>query len=485
MLLSQFFKNAPDIEIKQLSCDSRMPMEDCIFFCVKGIKDDGHSFVKEAINNGAKVIVYEKAIDTSAPCIYIRVNNVLDALNQIAAKFYNYPGKKMENFVVSGSYGRNSVAYIIKQIIDNYRPCGYIGSYGVNYLNTKLLSSEPTLTILENQRHLLMMKESGVEAVVFEATALGLDLKKLDAIYPDAFVYTNTSIFTPDYQKLDQEFANTYIRYLNHFVEPVDVIFNMDDEIYLKVKDALKHNVVTYSLKNEDANFYARDINIMADGTTFILKCYQSTYQVNTNLIGMQNVYNILAAIAALVTRGYPVNEVVALCKNQIPPEGIMDKIDMGQNYHVIVDSCTSYETMSNVLKYARSVVDIKHKIVVLYGMNAYSSKEKRTNFGKLLDMYADIIILTEDDAYEKSVFSISSDIEDGIVDKQAIVIESREDAIYFALELLNQGDMLLCLGKGSEKYMYRSLGKEVYLGDVEITKKYIKKRMEEKDEIS
>lgn len=484
MLLSSFFKNAPDIEIRQLSCDSRMPMEDCIFFCAKGIKDDGHNFVKEAIFNGAKVVVYENDIDTSLPCIYIKVNDVLDVLNVIASKFYGHPGKAMENFVVAGSSNRNSVSFIINQIVSNYRSCGYIGSLGINFANTKLMSSEPTLTILDNQRYLLKMKESGVEACVFEADYLGLDLKKIDAIYPKSITYTNTISSDSDYKKMYYDYAESIVRYIKNFDTPLDIIFNSDDETYERIKKILDNRIVTYSIRDEGADYYATNITIGSKETSFTLRCFQNTYQVTTNLIGMQSVYSLLAAIATLSTRGYPISEIVAYCRNLLPPDGIMQRIDCGQKYEVVVDSANTYNDLTNVLKFARSVVDAKHRIVVMVGLSAYSSEEKRQKYGTLLDKYADLIILTEDDAHEESVFQISNDIIESIKNKETIVIENRELAIYSAIELLNERDMFLCLGKGNEKIIYRSLGKEAYDGDVEIVKKYIKKRLEEENGI-
>lgn len=483
MLLNCFFKDAPPVEIKQISCDSRMPMEDCIFFCVRGIKDDGHSFIKEAINNGAKVIVYDKPCDTSLPCIYIKVNNVLDVLNQVAQKFYDYPGKNMENIVIAGSYGRNAVAFILRDIIKHYRRCAYIGSYGIEYGDVKLLSNEPTLTILENQRHLKVMHDQGVEACLFEADSYAMDLQKLDGVNPKALIYTNTSASDGDRQFIEDH-VNSLARYIDHFQEDLDIIFNMDDPLYAQIANYHDYHIVTFAINNDNVDFYADDINITADGLSFYLHCFNSTYQVISNLLGLQNVYNLLAAIATLVERGYPIDEVIAACKNVASPEGVMEKIALGQKYNVVIDSCPTYESMINVLRYARKVVNVKHRIIVLFGLNSYSNHEKRERFGTILDEYADLVILTEDDPYEEAVMQIAHDIEKGIKNKPTVVIESREDAIAMAIELLNSGDMLLCLGKGQEKYMYRSLGREQYDGDSAIAKKYIKKRMEEENAI-
>ena len=76
MLASELIKNAPDIEIEQLSTDSRMPMKNAMFFCIKGVRYDGHDYVKEAIINGAVLIVYEDEIDTDLNAVFVKVNNV-------------------------------------------------------------------------------------------------------------------------------------------------------------------------------------------------------------------------------------------------------------------------------------------------------------------------------------------------------------------------------------------------------------------------
>ena len=105
MLLNELIKNAPEIEISQLSCDSRLPMKDSIFFCLKGVKYNGHEYVEEAVNNGARVIIYSEDIDTSLNAIYIRVADVNDILAKISNIFYDNPSSKLETYLTAGSYG--------------------------------------------------------------------------------------------------------------------------------------------------------------------------------------------------------------------------------------------------------------------------------------------------------------------------------------------------------------------------------------------
>ena len=124
MLLNRLFKDAPEIEIEQLSIDSRLSMRNAIFFCLDGIKYDGHDYVEEAISNGAVVIVYSKELPVKYEAIYIKVANVNKTLTKVANIFYDYPAAGIEKYVVSGNYGRSSVASFIGYYLNTFTSCG-------------------------------------------------------------------------------------------------------------------------------------------------------------------------------------------------------------------------------------------------------------------------------------------------------------------------------------------------------------------------
>ena len=185
MLLSRLFKGAPDIEIEQLSIDSRHSMKNAIFFCLDGIKYDGHDYIREAIENGAKVIVYSKEVKEKYKAVYIKVKNVNTVLTKAANVFYNDPNAGIEKYVVLGNYGRSSVASFINYYLNSFSSCGYIGILGIRYNGLELNSSFATLNILDNLKMLDTMKKNGVKACTFEADAASLNLQKLDSLRPE------------------------------------------------------------------------------------------------------------------------------------------------------------------------------------------------------------------------------------------------------------------------------------------------------------
>ena len=142
--LSYLFQNAPDIEIKSLMSDSRKKRPDSIFFCVKGMMFNGHRFINQAIENGAKVIVHSESLEDINPDItYIKVKNVQQAFNSVADAFYGRASSKLRMFGITGTNGKSSVASLIKDLLDEYEPTGYIGTIAIEYGSVKL---EPTLT---------------------------------------------------------------------------------------------------------------------------------------------------------------------------------------------------------------------------------------------------------------------------------------------------------------------------------------------------
>ncbi|MBQ1477236.1 MAG: hypothetical protein IIZ33_03740 [Erysipelotrichaceae bacterium] len=479
MLLNEFFKDAPAIEISQLSCDSRMPMKDAIFFCVKGIRDDGHQFVKDAIINGAKVIVYEDDIDTSLNAVFIRVSNVLDVLNKVADRFYGYPADSMETYIVSGCRGRSSVTSFINQLISRYRKCGSIGIMGISYSGHWLMNSYSTLPVLSNLSYLSAMKEDDVEACTFEASPLNLAYKKLTSVHPDVFIYTSTSLQAQDYKELGNDYYNFLRKYFYTLEENTLVIFNRDDPSFEELRDA-PAKYLTYGF-DEEADFRIYDINIRHTGTSFALRYKGKNVIISSPLLGVDNVYNLTAAISGLVAMGYDLESLVNEIATIKPVEGIYDRLD-DPDYHIITDAAYTLDSIRDIFDFGRYLTPKKNKLIAMVGINYTDDAKRLEGLSALANKYLDMLIITEDDSYEHDTLSILNRMKDYDLSCRSLIIEDRENAIEEGIELLNRGDMFLLIGKGNEVSLYKGLGREYYEGDKKIAGMYLKKRKEEEE---
>ena len=478
MYLTDFFKNAPEIEINQLSCDSRVPMKDCIFFCIKGIKYNGHLFIDEAINNGANVIVYSDEIDINKNAIFVKVSNVDDVLTQVSSKFYNYPAKSLESYIVAGTNGRSTVSKIITHILEKEKKCSSIGVFGIYDGDDTLLSTQPTLPILETQANLKRFVDNDCKAVVLEATAMSLSYKKLDMIKPNAFIYTCTNDYDADYKEFGLDYYDSLKRYLYTLDNSSLVVLNRDDSTYDKLSKAAGDNMVTYG-QNDQSDYQILDINIKADSTSFVIKHNDSRHIIHSVLLSEVNVYNLTAALAALNANGYDMDYLVETIGDLEYTDGVVDRLNF-DDFNIYIDCASTLSSYEKIINFGYDITKLNKRVITIISVNDRDTESKLEALMKIADLHSDLLILTTDDAYEDDAFDNMQIAAKYITKHHYLIIDDREEAIEEAIELLNKGDCLLILGKGNEDYMYQGLVRKSYIGDKNNAYKYMNKRLKE-----
>lgn len=477
MKLSDLFKNAPDIEIEQLSSDSRMPMKNAIFFCLDGIKYDGHKFINEAISNGAKVIVYSDELESKSNAIYIKVKNVNETLKRIADIFYNHPNVGIEKYLISGCYGRSSVSEIINHCLNKLSSCGSVGTFGINYKDKHLDLTYPTLTPLENLKVLDNFKKNGVKNITFESNVINLYYRKFDVINPDIFIYTNTSRSCSDYRACNNYYFENLRKYLYTLEDNTIVLFNGDDESYNELNECV-NNYYSYG-KNANCDYIISDIKLFNDGLSYILKHEDVEYEIKSQLLGEVNVYNLTSAIAALNLKGYDIQTVVNSLSDIKYIDGVMQKVN--SDFNVIVDCGYELDSVENISSYAKTLC--KKRLIGILGINYSDTEQRIKSLMQVLEKYFDEIILTEDESLQGEVMKILSKADKFTSSNKVLHIPYRSIAIENAINIMNGDDTLLIMGKGNEKYLSMGLGKEKYLGDLHYANKYLNLRKENKYE--
>lgn len=478
MKLNTLFKNAPDIEIEQLSTDSRVPMKNAIFFCLDGIKYDGHDYADEAINNGAKVIIYSKEITNKKNAIYIKVKNVNETLFKVANVFYKKPNEDIDKYLISGCYGRSSVSKIINHYLNNVSTCGSVGIFGINYKDYHLDITFPALTPLENLKVLNNFKNNNIKNATFETSVISLFFKKLDVIKPEVFIYTNTSKYCSDYKVCNNSYFEYLRRYFYTLEDKTTVLFNIDDESFNELKESV-NNYKTYG-QNNNADYRVEDIILRNNGSKFKLIKDESEYVIETKLLGLNNVYNITAAIAALNIRGYEIKDVVEKINDFEYVDGVMERID--DDYNVIIDCGYELDSVKSSLEYGKSINS--GRIIGIIGINYSDNDSRLKSLIKICEDNLDLIVLTEDESLQGEVMNILSKADRFTNSNKVLHVSYRSVAIENAINIMNKNDTLFILGKGNEKFLTMGFGKERYLGDKHYAMKYLKKRKDEENEI-
>ena len=475
MLLSELFKGAPKLDVKQLSVDSRVPMKDAIFFCLDGIKYDGHNYIDEAIANGAKVIVYSKELVNKPKAILIKVPDVKQAMKQTANIFYNNPNEGIDKYLVSGNYGRSSVATFINFYLNQISTCGYVGVLGIKYGKFSLKSSFPTLNGLDNLKVLNTLRKNKIESVTFEASASSLNLQKLDTISPDYFIYTCTNKESSEYHSVD--YINILRKYLYSLEAKTKIIYNIDDFSYNEVKDCFEA-ATTYGTSTI-ADYQIRDVSLSYKGISYKIIHDEKSYAVSSKIQGMSSVYNLTAAIVALCVKGHKIDDVIEVFKNAPEVEGVMERVD--DNYDIIVDCAYDLNAIEDLFKYAKFAKN-KNKAIGVVGIDFTDGEKRIEQIVKLCEEYLDVTIFTENESLQGEVMSILQRCDKYITNGRTMYSSTRFLAIENAIEIMNSNDILLIVGKGNEEFLNKGLGKEFYNGDKFYAKRYIEKRRREEN---
>ena len=459
MLLSELVKalgdelieQRGDCEIAALTMDSRKASENGLFFCVPGARFDGHRFAPQALENGAVALVVTDFLDLNVP--QVKVKNVRAAMSHMAGSFFGHPEKEMKLIGITGTKGKTTTSYLVKAIMEEAGfKVGLIGTtgnmIGREYLKSEFTTPEP----IDFFRTLRQMRDAGVAVVSMEVSAHALEMGRLEGVEFEAGCYTNLS---QDHLDLFGTMER-YFQCKKAFFTPKwirNAAINIDDDTS---KDILRDITVPHSTFGicKGADLFARDIEITENGVSFRMN-FSNLWEmpVHLKLTGMFNVYNALAAAALGLIMGVEPRVITsALAKVRSVP-GRAEMLDTHTPYKVILDYSHSPDALENILTSVREFA--RGRVISLFGCGGDRDRLKRPVMGEISGRLADYSILTSDNPRTEDPYAILKAVEAGIkkTDGKYEVIENRREAIRRALQMGQDGDIIVLAGKGHETY--------------------------------
>ncbi|MFA6142584.1 MAG: UDP-N-acetylmuramoyl-L-alanyl-D-glutamate--2,6-diaminopimelate ligase [Candidatus Omnitrophota bacterium] len=445
--------NISDVDVKKLSCDSRTVGKGDIFVAFRGYGQDGHKFIEEAIRKGAGVIAAESDFDAPDGVIKIFIKDTRTALPVMADNFYGHPSEKLKVIGVTGTNGKTTITYIIENIIKAAgEEAGVIGT--INYrIKDKIIPAKNTTPgPIELQSMLSEMVSSGIRYAVMEASSHSLDQHRMDSVRLDVAIFTNITPEHLDYHKTMSGYLQAKAKIFARLKPNGSAILNKDCGKTASLKGSIKRRPVTYSTV-KDADVWARDIKLSIDGSKFTAMTPDGSYQINAKLIGMHNVSNMLAAIAA----AYALKIDPAAVKKGVETiacvPGRLESVDAGQPFKVLVDYAHTEDAMRNVLNLLKGVA--RKKILTVFGCGGDRDTGKRPLMGRAACEFSDHVIVTSDNPRSEDPLKIILDIEKGIKGKFSNydMVPDRYKAIEKALHLASIDDIVVIVGKGHENY--------------------------------
>lgn len=474
MLLSEMFKEKPEIQIQGLCIDSRKAKRGDLFFCLKGLEADGHKFAESACKAGAVAVVHSDDLPRRQGVAYIEVEDVNRELNRVCDLFNDHPSQKMTVFGVTGTNGKTTTTSIISDVYSKLKPCGYMGTIAVRYGKVNKIPNLTTPDALEIHENLKEMADHDIKAVAMEVSSHGLAMGRVDTVDFDVAIFTNLTYDHLDYHKTMENYFEAKKLLFKNMKKDGVAVLNADDLSFEGLTECVSCRYVSYGV-DADADYRAEDVSLSAQGSEFVLVNGGKRYPVKTNLVALYNIYNLLGAMAAMHQMGMAIEDMIPLLTDISQIEGRMEIISMGQDFHVIVDYAHTPDGFEKVFQYAQEIAG-ENRIYSVFGCAGKRDKVKRKVLGQIAGKYCSKVFVTEEDPRNEKAEDIAKAIMSGIEKGKALFIPDRYEAIEQALHSAGKGDCVLILGKGDESYMYYEHGRGPWMGDNEAAKRALEK---------
>ncbi|MCX7944037.1 MAG: UDP-N-acetylmuramoyl-L-alanyl-D-glutamate--2,6-diaminopimelate ligase [Deltaproteobacteria bacterium] len=483
-----------DFMVEGLTLDSREARKNYLFFAVKGSKTDGLKYAEDAVRKGA-FLVTDRDVEgfISNKVSYVRVRDLVGVINVIAAKYYGYPHNYMKMVGITGTNGKSSTTFLIESIAKaSGTSVGVIGTINYRYGEKIFPAKNTTPDPLVLMKVLSDMRDSKTELVVMEVSSHGLKLRRTEALKFDVVIFTNLSRdhldFHPDMDDYFNSkrllFTKTYCRDSNS-----SALINIDDEYGKRLMSEDFPKKFGYSIKDKKAFVHCLDYEVGEESIKASILVDGKRLQIESNLLGLHNLYNIMAASGAMYVLGIDLDKIVCGIKTLEFVPGRLQKVRNEFGIRCLIDYAHTDDALRNVLS---ALKGLKHrKIITVFGAGGDRDKGKRPLMARAVCEYSNIVIITSDNPRTEDPYNIMADIESGMdnsfirVPSENItgnennvytLIKDRSEAIRRAIIIAQRGDIVLIAGKGHEDYIIEGETKR-HFSDLEEAKKAFEER--------
>lgn len=444
-----------DVEILDVTQDSRLVTKGSLFVCIKGAAFDGHNVAQQMLDNGAQAVVVERDLGINNQII---VNDTRSIYSFICSNFFGNPAKKLKLIGLTGTNGKTTTTFLIKQILENSgKRVGLIGTVQ-NMIGDKIYPAKfTTPDPYELQKLFALMVEDGCEYCVMEVSSQALAQGRVNGLRFAVAAFTNLTQDHLDYHKTwENYFESKRILFKNADV----AVTNADDENGLKIIDGLDfEKVVTYAVNTNNATYVAKNVKFKSNGVEYEL-VGDSIGRCNCPIPGRFSVYNSLCAASCALALGIEFNKVLeSIAKSQ----GVKGRIEVVPNgsrdFTIIIDYAHSPDGLENIITSLKEIS--KGRVVTLFGCGGDRDKTKRPKMGKIAAELSDFCIVTSDNPRSENPSEIIKDILVGMegITTPYEVVENRRDAIEYAIRNAQKDDIILLAGKGHETYQILPTG--------------------------
>jgi UDP-N-acetylmuramoyl-L-alanyl-D-glutamate--2,6-diaminopimelate ligase len=473
-----------DLSIVETQGDLRLPVpglayhtgqvvEGGLFVAIPGTRTDGHEFIPQAVARGARVVVVEKPCDAPPGATVVRVPDARVALAALANRFYAFPSHRLTIVGVTGTNGKTTTTYLLESILAaaGHR-VGVIGTVNIRYPGAVFPAPVTTPESLDLQRFLSDMLQAGVTHVVMEASSHGLDMHRVEGTRFAAGLFTNLSQDHLDYHGTMEQYFAAKARLFTQILRgdgkarPVALI-NGDDGWGKNLCSLVRGPVLRFGLA-PGLEITATHATCDLSGIAVRVRTPAGGLELRSPLLGRLNLYNLLAATAAAVGLGLPLDAIRAGIEGLTQVPGRLEAVPNDLGIRVLVDYAHTPDALEKALDALRDLGG--RRLICVFGCGGDRDRSKRPLMGAGAAKRADVVVITSDNPRSEVPEAIVAEIETGVRPLGLKRIEPRGDlappgercytlmvdrreAIRLAVAWAEPGDVVYIGGKGHETY--------------------------------
>ena len=478
-------QNLESVEFEDVSIDSRKINKNTIFFGLIGQKNDGANFLPDVAGIGSKVAVISQKSNfdfqnflKKNPQNIVIVGDVFEILVEFLKIIYQPLPKNI--YAITGTNGKTSTAEFTRQILQFLnKKSASIGTIGVScdeeIKHNFEVSNLTTPDIISLYKNLAILKKLGIDDVAIEVSSIGLDQRRMAGLEINVGAFTN---FTQDHLDYHQNMQNYFECKMILFEKIVQkngwAVINSDIKEFAEIKKICQKN----QLQIMDYGFEAQALKLIKIDNQKVDFLYnQQQFSFTTNINGDFQIFNILCALGNILAKynlsNQEIAELIKNFDNLHSALGRMQKVCEHSGAKIFIDFAHSPDAVENVLKLAKKIA--KNRVIILFGCGGDRDAKKRPIMGEIACKNADLVIITDDNPRSENPALIRQEILQKCDKSKTLEIADRKIAIAKAIEILQNGDVLIVAGKGHENYQI--IGSQKFeFNESQIIKNAIKK---------
>lgn len=461
-----------DANVASLVSDSRQVEPGAFFVCMPGKHVDSHEFIPQAVAAGAVAVLahsragFEMARTLGACALWSSAEDPVagetddtddfqDLVWRLAKEFHGNPTRSMTVIGVTGTNGKTTTAWVLRDMLAAMgRKPAYLGTLGIQTpLHSRLLENTTPLPI-ETNNLIAECVRDGADSLAMEVSSHALTERRADGIEFDAAVFTNLTQDHLDFHGSMAEYELAKLRLFTDLPRQTEKRFvsaiNVDDPVGAKWMDLIHTAKISYGL--EQGDLQCRPVEVKVDRLVLELVFGGKTVTGRSHLGGTFNVYNCLSAVAGFLALGFSLEQAAEALSHARPVPGRFEAVPNERGIGIIVDYAHTPDALEKLLESTRK---LDHKrIITVFGCGGDRDRTKRPKMALAASSLSDLTVVTSDNPRTEDPQAILAEVAAGVAPQaESVQIIDRREAVKYAVDHAQPGDIVVIAGKGHENY--------------------------------